>query len=84
MTLPALRDFAARLSADSALRQRVHAAQGLDEVVAIAAEQGHDVSKATLLREQAKALADAPDHHLEGINSWADALMVCFGATDKD
>jgi hypothetical protein len=33
-----------------------------------------------LLREHAKALSDAPDHALKGINSWADALMHCFGA----
>ncbi|CAK6692797.1 Nif11-like leader peptide family natural product precursor [Synechococcus sp. CCY9201] len=84
MTLAALRSFTARLAADPALRDKVHAANGLDEVVAIAAEQGDTISKTTLLREQARAVAETPDHHLEGINSWADALMVCFGATDKD
>ena len=84
MTLAALRSFTARLSADPALREKVHAAKGLDEVVAIAAEQGDTITKTTLLREQARALTETPDHHLEGINSWADALMVCFGATDKD
>jgi hypothetical protein len=29
-------------------------------------------------------LGTAKDHELEGINSWGDALMHAFGATDKD
>ena len=36
------------------------------------------------LREYAKALGSAKDHELAAINSWGDALMHAFGASDKD
>jgi hypothetical protein len=29
-------------------------------------------------------LSQAEDHELEGISSWSDALMHCFGVSDKD
>jgi hypothetical protein len=29
-------------------------------------------------------LSSAPYHKLEAINSWGDALMLAFGASDKD
>jgi hypothetical protein len=29
-------------------------------------------------------LSGASDHELKGINSWGDALMHCFGATEED
>jgi hypothetical protein len=52
-------------------------------VVALAASRGHQFSKATLLREHAKAVHSADDHALEGIDSWGDALMHAFGAPER-
>ena len=84
VSLPALEAFAEGVRSDPQLRQKLNAATGLDDVVAIAQAQGHSFSKATLLRAHAKAVAAAPDHALEALNSWGDALMHCFGATDRD
>lgn len=84
MSLPALQAFASSVASDPQLRQKLDAASGLDDVVAIAETHGHTFSKATLLRAHAKAVAEAPDHRLEALNSWGDALMHCFGASDKD
>ena len=80
MSVASLEAFCARIAADDELRNKVHAASGVDDIVAIAAAHGHDVDKTVLLREHAKAVSNAPDRALHGINSWADALMHCFGA----
>jgi hypothetical protein len=80
----ALAAFAASVGADPQLRQKLDAAAGLDDVVSIAEAHGHSFNKATLLRAHAAAVAAAPDHALEGVNSWGDALMHCFGASDRD
>jgi predicted ribosomally synthesized peptide with nif11-like leader len=80
MSVASLEAFCARVASDDALHSQVHAAAGVDDIVAIAAAHGHDVDKTVLLREQARAISAAPDHALAGINSWADALMHCFGA----
>jgi len=80
MSVASLEAFCARIAADDDLRNKVHAAAGVDDIVAIAAAHGHDVDKTVLLREHAKAVSSASDHALSGINSWADALMHCFGA----
>ena len=71
-------------SGRAALRDKLHAAAGVDDIVAIAAEHGHAIDKTVLLREHAKALGSAKDHELAAINSWGDALMHCFGVSDKD
>jgi hypothetical protein len=42
------------------------------------------VDKASVLRAHGEALSSSSDHELKGINSWGDALMHCFGATDED
>jgi len=84
MSVSALRSFAASVSTDGQLRDKLHAATGLDDVVTIAAAHGHTIDKTVLLREHAKAIAAAEDHELHGLNSWGDALMHAFGATDKD
>ena len=80
----ALQAFAASVGADPQLRQKLDAAAGLDDVLAIAESHGHTFSKSTLLRAHASAVASAPDHALERLNNWGDALMHCFGATAKD
>ncbi len=84
MSLPALQAFVSSAAADEQLRQKLHAATGLDDVVDLASSHGHDFSKATLLKAHAEAISKAPDHALEAINSWGDALMYAFGASDKD
>jgi predicted ribosomally synthesized peptide with nif11-like leader len=80
MSVSSLEAFCARIAADADLRQKLDGAAGVDDIVAIAAAHGHAVDKTVLLREQAKRISSAPDHALAGINSWADALMHCFGA----
>ena len=80
----ALDAFASSVGSDPQLRQKLNAVTGLDDVVAIAESHGHSFSKATLLRAHAAAISAAPDHALEPLNSWGDALMHCFGATEAD
>jgi predicted ribosomally synthesized peptide with nif11-like leader len=84
VSLAALQSFLAKVSDDEALRDKLHAASGLDDVVALAADHGHSLDKTVVLKEQAKALSTAKDHELAAINSWGDALMHCFGATDAE
>ncbi|MEO1002520.1 MAG: Nif11-like leader peptide family natural product precursor [Cyanobacteria bacterium J06638_7] len=79
MSVPSLQSFCARIAADADLRSQVRAAAGVDDIVTIAAAHGHAVDKTVLLREHARAISAAPDHALAGINSWADALIHCFG-----
>ena len=76
--------FVVSLDAIKAFAAHVKGASSANEVVALAASRGHQFSKATLLREHAKALHAADDHALEGINSWGDALMHAFGASARD
>jgi predicted ribosomally synthesized peptide with nif11-like leader len=83
MSLSALRAFAASVSADGQLRDKLHAATGVDDVVTIAAAHGHTVDKTVLLREHGKALSSAHDHELEAINSWGDALLHAFGSSEE-
>jgi len=84
MSLPALKAFVSKAAADEQLLQTLHAASGLDDVVNLARSHGHEFSKATALKAQAAAISTAPDHALDAINSWGDALMHAFGASDKD
>jgi predicted ribosomally synthesized peptide with nif11-like leader len=65
----ALQAFGASVGADPQLQQKLDVASGLDDVVAIAQAHGHSFSKATLLRAHAVAVAAAPVHALEGLNS---------------
>ena len=83
MSLSALRAFAASVSNDSQLRDKLHAATGVDDVVTIAADHGHAVDKTVLLREHGKALTSAHDHELAAINSWGDALLHAFGSSEE-
>ena len=83
MSLSALRSFAASVSADGQLRDKLHAAAGVDDVLTIAAAHGHSLDNTLLLREQSKALAAAEDHQLSSINSWGDALLHAFGSSEE-
>ena len=84
MSVASIQAFVSKIAGDEALRSKVHAAAGVDDIVSIAEAHGHVLDKTVLLKEHAKALGAAKDHELEGIISWADALMHAFGATDKD
>ena len=83
MSLSALRAFASSVTADPQLREKLHAATGLDDVVSLAESHGHSLNKTVLLREHGKALASAHDHELEAINSWGDALLHAFGSSEE-
>ena len=83
MSLSALRAFASSVTADAQLRDKLHAATGVDDVVSIAASHGHALDKTVLLREHGKALVNAHDHQLEAINSWGDALLHAFGSSEE-
>jgi predicted ribosomally synthesized peptide with nif11-like leader len=83
MSLSALHSFAASVSADGQLRDKLHAATGVDDVLTIAAAHGYSLDKTVLLREQGKALAGAEDHQLTAINSWGDALLHAFGSSEQ-
>lgn len=80
MSVASLEAFCSIVSSDEALRSQLHAAAGVDDIVDLAATHGHQLDKTVLLREHAKAVGSAPDHVLQGINSWGDALMHAFGA----
>ena len=84
MSVASIQAFVARVADDVALRDKLHAAAGVDDIVALASEHGHAIDKTVLLREHAKALSTAQDHELSRINSWGDALMHCFGASDNE
>jgi len=84
VSLNALQAFVSSAAADEQLRKKLESSMGLTDVVDLAHSHGHDFSKATLLKAHAEAIGKAPDHALEAINSWGDALFHAFGATDKD
>ncbi len=84
MSVADLKAFLAKVESDADLRQKFHAASGMDDIVDLAAAHGHSVDKASVLRAHGEALSSAGEHALKGINSWGDALMHCFGATDAD
>ena len=84
MSVSDLQAFLGKVAKDEALRDRLHAATGLDEVISLAGLHGHSVDKPSVLRAHGQALASASDQQLNGINSWGDALMHAFGATDAD
>jgi predicted ribosomally synthesized peptide with nif11-like leader len=78
-----LKAFLAKVEDDEGLRQKLHAASGMDDIVDLAAAHGHSVDKASVLRAHGEALSSASDHQLKAINSWGDALMHCFGAHEE-
>jgi predicted ribosomally synthesized peptide with nif11-like leader len=80
--LPSLEVFVAHVAEDPALREKLSVAAGPDEVVRIAAEQGHPISKDDLLKAHADAVATAPEH--APINSCWEALRYSFGISDDD
>ena len=84
VSLASLQAFVSAVSSDASLHHKVQQAAGVDDLLTIAADHGHALDKGVLLREHARAVVDAHDDDLHRINSWGDALMHAFGATDKD
>ena len=84
MSVADLKAFLAKVEDDEDLRQKLHAASGMDDIVDLAAAHGHSVDKASVMRAQGEALSSASDHELKAINSWGDALMHCFGAQEEE
>ena len=84
MSVADLKAFLAKVESDEDLRQKLHAASGMDDIVDLAAAHGHSVDKTAVLRAHGEAFSGASDHQLKAINSWGDALMHCFGATEED
>ena len=84
MSVADLKAFLSKVEDDEDLRQKLHAASGMDDIVDLAAAHGHSVDKASVMRAQGEALSSASDHELKAINSWGDALMHCFGAKEEE
>ena len=59
--------FFEAVKADAGLEQKLKGATDLDVTVAIAKEAGFDVSKADLLKHQAKQTLELSDEELEGV-----------------
>ena len=57
----------AKLNEDAGLREKLQGAGDLDAAVAMAKEAGFDVSKADLLKYQAKQTLELSDEELEGV-----------------
>jgi len=84
MSESALAAFASSVSSDPQLRQKLDAATGLDERRGNRPDpwpqlqQGHPAAGPCQRRGRRTRST------LEGLNSWGDALMHCFGASDND
>jgi len=66
----------AKLKDDAGLQEKLKGAADLDAVVALLEEAGFDVSKADLLRDQAKQTLELSDEELEGISGGTDFTML--------
>ena len=61
MSVADLQAFLGKVAKDEALRDQLHGATGLDAVISLAAQHGHSVDKAVVLRAHGQALASASD-----------------------
>lgn len=62
-----LSSLLAKLAEDAGLREKLQGAAGLDAVLALAKEAGFDVSKADLIRSQAREILELSDEDLDGV-----------------
>jgi predicted ribosomally synthesized peptide with nif11-like leader len=69
----------AKLKEDAGLQGKLKGAADLDAAVALLEEAGFDVSKADLLRYQAKQALELSDEDLEGIAGGCLALLTGGG-----
>ena len=79
-----LRAFLSKVGNNQAIRDHIHAATGVDDILTIAEKHGFNLSKPAVLRAHGEALAQAEDAQLQRVNTWGDALIHCFGVTDSD
>ena len=79
-----LRAFLSKVGNNQAIRDHIHAATGVDDILMIAEKHGFNLSKPAVLRAHGEALAQADDAQLQRVNTWGDALIHCFGVTDSD
>ena len=69
----------AKLKEDAVLQEKLKGADDLDAAVAMAKEAGFDVSKADLLKYQAKQTLELSDEELEGVTGgfdWRDSDLT--------
>ena len=67
----------AKLKDDAELQEKLKGAADLDAAVALAKEAGFDVSKADLLKYQAKQTLELSDEELEGVAGGTISLGFC-------
>ena len=73
----------ATLKDDAALQEKLRAAADLDAAVALANEAGFDVSKADLLKFQAKQMLELTDEALEKVSGGGDGGR-CYWWTEGE
>ena len=66
----------AKFKDDAELQEKFKGAGDLDAAVALAKEAGFDVSKAELLRHQAKQTLELSDEELENVSGGATPLLL--------
>ena len=66
----------AKLKDDAGLQEKLKGAADLDAAVALLEEAGFDVSKADLLRYQAKQTLELSDEELEGVTGGTMGVLV--------
>ena len=79
-----LKAFLSKVGNNQAIRYRIHAATGVDDILSIAQSHGFSLSKPAVLRAHGEALSQADDAQLQRVNTWGDALIHCFGVADSD
>lgn len=79
MSESALVAFAALAQSDSQVREQVHQAETPMHVVDLAKEKGHVFTQATMMKMQAEKMKHLHDDHINGVSSWGEALLLCFG-----
>jgi predicted ribosomally synthesized peptide with nif11-like leader len=71
-----LRAFLKAVQGDSALQERLKAAEDLDAVVAIAKEAGFSISKAEMLEAEEQQAFEFSDEELENVAGGRKAMLV--------
>jgi predicted ribosomally synthesized peptide with nif11-like leader len=69
----------AKLKEDAGLQGKLKGAAHLDAVVALLEEAGFDISKADLLRYQAKQTLELSDEELEGVTGGLTMAVLVTG-----
>ena len=75
--------FLAALKTDAELQEKIKGAANLDTAATIAQQAGFDVSKADLIRHQAKQTLGLSDKELEGVAGGAGD-SACYWVTENE